>query len=484
VSSIPSEVHVAIAGSGAAGLAAAVTLSEGGATVAVFEKQRSLGGTSNFFNGTFAVESKMQRERFIAYSRDEAFRNIMEYSHWKANALLVRTVVDESAATIAWLEEQGVVFTGQMINMPRVPQTYHVVKGKGEAVVKALATQAKNRGVSIFPGTPVTTLLKQGGRISGVVVSAEGEEVEVACKAVVIATGGYANNKEWIKKYTGRDLGVDLIAVGNTGKMGDGIRMAWELGAACDGVDSLELIRVGPVGDEFAMGGDLEVVAMQPDLWLTSKGERFCDEGLAFHDTHSGNANLRAAIDGYTLSIFDDSIIDDILKSGIDRGLGPEHPPGYVPTGVRKELEAIMSTGTTEIFRAGSVEELARLAGMEPTTLRMTIDDYNRFCAKGHDDLMAKDPNLLRPLVGPTFYAVKARTVTLGTKGGIKINERTEVVDAKGTPIPGLYAGGFDAGGMYGDSYPIHVSSGLSSAFAINSVRIAGRNALRYVGLA
>ncbi|MBN1631824.1 MAG: FAD-dependent oxidoreductase [Thermoleophilia bacterium] len=481
MSSIPTEVDVVVAGSGAAGLAAAVTLCEGGATVAVFEKQRSLGGTSNFFHGTFAVESRMQRESYIAYSRDEAFRNIMEYSHWKANARLVRTIVDESAGTIDWLTERGVGFTGQMVNMPRVPHTYHVVKGNGEAIVKTLATRAKDGGVHIVPGTPVTAVLKEGGRISGVMVDSDGQEVEVTCKAVMIATGGYANNKEWLKRYTGRELGVDLIAVGNTGKMGDGIRMAWELGAAPDGVESLELIRVGPVGDEFAMGSDIETVAMQPDLWVTIQGERFCDESLAFHDTHSGNANLRAAVGGYTFSLFDDSVVEHVLAAGVERALTPEKPPGYKPVDFYRELEAIMSTGTGEIFRAGSVEELADVAGMDPTALRRTIDEYNDFCAKGHDDIMAKDPKYLRPLLGPTYYAVRARTVMLGTKGGIKVNERLEVLDTKGMSIPGLYAGGFDAGGMYGDSYPIHVSSGLSSAFALNSGRIAGRNALQYI---
>ncbi len=78
--------------------------------------------------------------------------------------------------------------------------------------------------------------------------------------------------------------------------------------------------------------------------------------------------------------------------------------------------------------------------------------------------------------------AAKARTVCLGTMGGIKINERMEVLDKKHAPIPGLYAGGYDAGGMFGQSYPIRDSSGLSSAFALNSGRIAGRNALKYVG--
>jgi len=481
VSSIPTEVDVVVAGSGATGLAAALTLREGGAAVAVFEKQRSLGGTSNFFPGTFAVESAMQRERFIAYSRDEAFRNIMEYSHWRANPRLVRAVVDESAATIDWLTQQGVVFTGQMINMPRAPQTYHVIKGSGEAVVKALATQAKTRGAHIFPGTPVTAIRREEGRISGVAVAAEGEEVEVACKAVVIATGGFANNKDWIKKYTGYDLGVDLHTVSNTGKTGDGIRMAWQLGAAQEGVEALELVRVAPLGPEFAVGNAIEIVAMQPDLWVSVRGERFCDESLAFHDTHSGNANLRFASDGHTHSLFDDSIIDRVLAVGVDRILTIDNTPGYKPLTVRQELEAALAAGTTEILAADSVEELARLAAMDPAVLRATVDEYNAFCAKKHDDLFAKDPRYLRPLVGPKFYAVKARTVFLGTKGGIKINERMEVLDTKNAVIPGLYAGGFDAGGMYGDSYPIHVSSGLSSAFAINSGRIAGRNALRYV---
>ena len=73
MSSIPERTNVVIAGSGATGLAAAVTLAEGGAKVVVFEKQRSLGGTSNFFQGTFAVESDMQRERYIDYTRDQAF---------------------------------------------------------------------------------------------------------------------------------------------------------------------------------------------------------------------------------------------------------------------------------------------------------------------------------------------------------------------------------------------------------------------------
>jgi fumarate reductase flavoprotein subunit len=484
VSAIPTAVDVVVAGSGATGLAAAVTLAEGGARVAVFEKQRALGGTSNFFHGTFAVESSLQRERYVDYSRDEAFHNIMEYSHWRANARLVRAIVDESAPTIGWLQERGVEFTGQMVNMPGAPSTYHVIKGDGEAVIKALAARAKSNGVQILPGTPVVALAKNEGRPAGVIVEDDGREVEVASGAVVIATGGYVNNRDWIKKYNGHDLGVSLFAVGNTGKMGDGIRMVWEAGGAVDGLDALELVRVAPMGPEFAMGNDIEFLAMQPDLYVDARGRRFCDESVAFYDTHSGNANARFKDDGHTFSLFDDSIIARVLENGVDRALTIDRPPGYKPKNVWIELQAALDHGSTEVLAASSVEELAVLMGVDPPdSLVATVDEYNAFCVAGHDDLFAKPARLLRPLTGPRYYAVKARTVCLGTKGGVKVNECLEALDKRGAVIPGLYAGGFDAGGMYGDSYPIRVSSGLSSAFAVNSGRIAGRSALRYLGL-
>src|SRR5512138_3425766 len=94
---------VVIIGSGVTGMIAAVTAAEAGLKVIVFEKPRALGGTSNFFSGMFAVETERQRLNYITYSCDEAFKNIMEYSHWRANPRLVRAKVNESVETIAWL---------------------------------------------------------------------------------------------------------------------------------------------------------------------------------------------------------------------------------------------------------------------------------------------------------------------------------------------------------------------------------------------
>lgn len=473
---------IVVIGSGGTGLAAALTAAEGGAKVILFEKQRSLGGSTNFFEGTFAVESYMQREKYITYSRDEAFKAMMEYSHWRANARIVRAFVNESSETISWLEKNGAEFIEVTINMPDSPRTYHTVRGAGEAVIRALAMRAKEKGVEIKLETPVKRILKEGGRITGVIAEENGEEMVVAAKVVFIGTGGYTNNKQWIKKYTGYDLEANILPFGNVDKMGDGIRMAWEAGADEEGMGVMELFRLGPMGPEFPDKSHVQIAAVQPELWVDPRGERFCDEGIAFYDSSVGNVNARYK-EGYTWTLIDESIKNRMVEKGIVRNLAIENPPGTRLINIDHELRSVLEMGTKEVFVADSVEDLAGKINVDPAVLRSTVDEYNGYCTMGYDELFAKDPRFLRPLTGPKFYAFKVRTVALATLGGIKVNHRFEVVDKKGNALPGLYAGGTDAGGAWGDSYTMTPCSGASSAFAFNSGRIAAKNALNYLAL-
>ncbi len=316
--------------------------------------------------------------------------------------------------------------------------------------------------------------------MTGVVAEVGGREVTAEAKAVIISSGGYANNAEWMKKYHGFELGVNLIPMGNVGKMGDGIKMAWEAGAAAEGMNALEIISFGPTGPGFGALNDLEVAASQPDLWVNHKGRRYCDEGICFYDTSGGNVNARFP-GGCTYRLLDDSIIGRLETYGIEKEGAMDRKPGARLTGIRAVVDAALERGSSEVFAGNSIEALAENMGVEPAVLRATIDEYNSFCAKGHDGLFAKKPRYLRPLTGPNYYAVKARTLMLGTKGGIRVSEKLEAVDRNDDPILGLYAGGFDAGGIQTESYPINVATGLSSAFALNSGRIAARNAVSYI---
>jgi fumarate reductase flavoprotein subunit len=118
---------------------------------------------------------------------------------------------------------------------------------------------------------------------------------------------------------------------------------------------------------------------------------------------------------------------------------------------------------------------------VDSQALRTTVEQYNKCCAQRYDAEFAKDPEYLLPLNGPRFYAAKARTCFLGTMGGIKINHKTEAVDEYGTPIAGLYAAGLDAGGLHAESYSMRDTSGIASAFAVISGRVAGENAAKYL---
>jgi fumarate reductase flavoprotein subunit len=118
--------------------------------------------------------------------------------------------------------------------------------------------------------------------------------------------------------------------------------------------------------------------------------------------------------------------------------------------------------------------------GVSPEAFQETLHDYNLFCETGYDDEFAKDPIYLRPVEKQPFYAFKCYVDFCATHGGIKINERTEALDNEENVIPGLYAVGNDAGGLYGDSYDM-IASGTASGFATASERMAGERASSYI---
>ena len=347
-------------------------------------------------------------------------------------------------------------------------------------MIKTLAARIKEKGADIKLGTPVKKIIREAGNIAGIIAKKGAKDIELKAKAVIIATGGYANNKEWVKKYTGLDLDVNLFPLGNIDKMGDGIRMAWEAGAAEEGMGVLQLWRSILIGQGVGEIGHLHAASLQPHLWVNQCGERFCDETIANLDPFEGNACARQK-NGFSYTLFDEAIKRHMMEKGIDKNMGTENPPGTQLVNFDAELKGAMDKKNPHIFVADSITALASKIDVDPATLEATIEEYNSFCEKGHDALFAKERQYLRPVEEPPFYAMRCVTMTLGSLGGIKINHRTEVLDREGKVIPGLYATGNDASGMFGDSYNIYLSGG-TLGFAVNSGRIAGNNALKYIG--
>ena len=101
---------VIVVAAGASGLPAALEAARAGASVLVFEKGATTGGTGSMGMGPFGVESRMQKLKQMGPTRDEAFKQFMDYTHWRVDARLVRAYIDKAATTIDWLEDLGVRF--------------------------------------------------------------------------------------------------------------------------------------------------------------------------------------------------------------------------------------------------------------------------------------------------------------------------------------------------------------------------------------
>jgi fumarate reductase flavoprotein subunit len=117
------EADIVVIAGGTAGLAAAIAAAEYSVGVIVFEKASTTGGAGNMAFGPFAVESRLQRIKQIAMTREEAFQIHMDYTHWRVDAPLVKAFIDKSASTIDWLEHMGVEFYDVSCHNPGFPFT-------------------------------------------------------------------------------------------------------------------------------------------------------------------------------------------------------------------------------------------------------------------------------------------------------------------------------------------------------------------------
>jgi fumarate reductase flavoprotein subunit len=476
------ETDVVVVAGGAAGLAAAVAAAQQGAKVIVFEKGATTGGTGNMGMGPLGIESRHTRLKQFKPSKDEAFEIFMNYTHWRVDAKLVRAYLNKSGDTIHWLEDLGVEFVEPASYFPTAYPTWHLVKpatGRpgpmaSATMMKVLTDKAKEMGAKILLQTSATKILKTGGRVTGVAADDRaGETIEAHAKAVIIATGGFGDSPEMIKKFTGYEYGKDIFSFRIPGLEGDGIRMAWEAGAARTEMN-MEIIYGMP--DVMAIGPELHEACRQPHLMVNLLGERFINEAVLPNTTFTGNA-ISIQKDRCGFLIFDEEI-KKRMEVAFDflSVVFPFMRIDDFDKGIRNALDK----GYPHLFAADSIEELAGKTGIDVEGLKKAIGEYNRSCERGYDDLFNKDHRYLRPIRTPKFYAARHLPSAYGSVGGIKINHKAEVLGKDWRAIPGLYAAGVDACSIYGDSY-VFILPGNTMGFSLNTGRMAGENAAEYI---
>jgi fumarate reductase flavoprotein subunit len=232
-------------------------------------------------------------------------------------------------------------------------------------------------------------------------------------------------------------------------------------------------------GEAICNGNNAELRAMfrQSLLYVNHKGERFFNEEVTIDWPMASNAIARGG--KYTYVVFDADTLKEFQTSGylnpcgnwIKRGQPMKRFDELFPENVAKGYA----------YEGATLEEVAKKAGMDPAVLNKTAADMTKFAKEGYDEQFGKNKRFIRSVAKGPFYILKGQIHHLTTLGGAKVTEHLQVVDEKEQTIPGLYAIGHDAGGLYGDSYDLTIGEGTSSAFAINGGRLAAKDIINKV---
>lgn len=454
---------VIVVGAGGTGMAAAASAVEHGAKVIVLEKLGLIGGSSALAGGAIAAgdsnaqkragETETTTDGFAKIWLDDQTRSYKGGSPNYPDEALVRKMTAEFTTTVNWLED----VVGHTFAKPRPfgyggPDYAHApaespipASGRGSSaaggrfVIKNLKLYLDKMGAEVRTGTPVESLiLAKDGTVEGVIAHDRKARYEIRGKAVVLATGGFAHNKEMMEELVPAYAPYTDISVASPGATGDGIRMAMAAGA-----------------ERYS------------DAWVI---------GLFVNGTKPGLAASFTSKDKYKDRVF-------VNESG-NRFMNEDLPYLTDPIAMQKAVWAIVDSADpakTEKLKGlndpkvavsgGTWEELAKAMGVSPENLAATMKTYNDACATGEDKAFGKPKAFLKPFGKAPFYAVRVVPQTGGTMGGVKVNDRFQVLRADGSVIKGLYAGGEVMNRPY---YNRVYTSGTGLGIAYTSGRIAG----------
>jgi fumarate reductase flavoprotein subunit len=484
---------IAIMGSGLAGLSAAIKAAEAGAKVAVFEKRPFQGGgVSNTPMMTLAVRDDQDY-------KDKAFKVHMEYTNYSADAAVVRSWIDNSSHIPEFITGLGLDFLHvmkfELETLGQLPGygagfpkgmhigDYYLLKGQGKGhgaavICKRMADRLRKLGGELHTATPVRSIVRDAGRVTGLVASdAKGDRVEVDAKAIIIASGGFSDNPQMIKDFTGFTYTDNNCSNGGnvlfntfpgSRMTGDGQQAVWAIGGAkgAMGINGHNLVPgPGIIGNTpWIMKNQMRIVQEQPYLWVNQRGERFIDEDMSNNHMAMGTS-ISNQPGKCAYIIIDQATVRHMENEGLDHIYFIF--PAETLTDVRGQFEHLINVvGNKHAFMADSLEELCVQTGIKLDGLRQTLQAYNCYCDAGYDAQFAKNPAYLRPVRESPFYALRCFCGGYQALGGIKVNGKCQVVDPDYEPIPGLYAAGDCAAGDIWGNPPIGGIGVSSISFA------------------
>jgi fumarate reductase flavoprotein subunit len=447
-----STFDVIVVGGGLAGHCAAAEASKQGATVLLLEKERATGGSTALSGGFFAfANTPLQREHGIADNPDQLFADLRTVGGDVNDPALLRAYVDHQLELHDWLVELGVTFPALELSAGQsVPRSHQSDIGQVLELIQARAVASGT--VTLRTGVAARRLLRDGneGRITGVLT--DGGTI-AARGGVVLATGGFSRSEQLLREFAPNQQGA--LRMGGSGNVGDGLRMAWRLGA---GLRDMHFIK-GTFGTHPESGSERHEILLafyMGAIIVNRRGRRFVDESSPYKLL--GDACLEQP-SATAYQILDQKILD---RSD------PNVPLFNLAPAVKRGL----------MRSADTLEELAVKCGIDAETLVETLQRYNAGVDGGRDAEFGRDglcnhAGALLRIDQPPYYAYPSASVVLATYCGLTVTPEAQVLDVFGDWIEGLYAAGEIIGGFHGAGYMTGTSLGKAALFG----RIAGRSA-------
>lgn len=412
----------------------------------------------------------------------DSFNNIYTPTPQAArDASLVRRVFERQGEVVDWLMEScGMQFSAKAAAGLPLPGLCHVPidpdnpeadwegldPHNAQMFTDAMRKRAEELGVSILLSSPASALVRDdSGRVVG--VSAQSERygsINVGGKAIILTTGGFADNPEMLKKYAPLDRVESVRCWSMPGAKGDGIRMAQGVGARTHMMGEIEMWDGGAMREYGSHGvyTSANQLVRQKSLTINKKGRRFFSEGQYRGYYYGYQVAQTIAQPGHeSATILDSQTID---KEHIIKKFGPwfcEYPCKWFD----HDMEKLLADGS--IIQADTIEELAEKLEYPVDEVVATVKRYNQLCKEGYDADFFKEAQYMVALENPPYYAVKQIGGScFETWGGVVTDDDWRVLDDNLDPIPGLYAAGEN------------VAGGASVAFVVPGGRLAAEKAV------
>jgi len=457
---LPAVVDLIVLGGGLAGHSAALEGAAAGKSVLLLEKTGQYGGSTVLSSGSFAfADTAAQREKGIQ-DTDELLRaDIQKASGGRVVPALAELYVEEQRDCYAWLLQQGVEFHPIALSSNQgVPRTHPTDPWQ---LMRALhARLRENPRIQYVDNLSASGLdTDAGGTVTGV-LTAEGRKVE-ARLGVVLATGGFSRDRELIDKFCPRL--ANALVLGGEGNTGDGLKMAWKLGADLldmpfiTGTFGVSLNNYPRTTIDAGQEPRLTLSIYKGGIAVNKKAERFADESISYKVL--GEICLQQP-DGVGFQVWDQKIMDQ-----------------SAPQPTSNDLEEAYRKGL--VHKAEDIASLAKLVGLDPERLQQTVARYNEDVAAGADTVFGRTGlgrgwGKLVAIDTAPFYIYPCSTGVVATYCGLKVDAGMRVIDVRGAAIPRLLAAGEIVGGFHGSGY----MSGSSLSKSVIFGRVAARTAV------